>query len=219
MVELENVSKVYGNGPERVAALDRVSLSVTPGEFVAVRGPSGSGKTTLLLIVGGMIRPTEGRTLLDGHDLGAWSAARRASLRAARIGFVFQMYHLLPYLDVLENVLTPVLAGAHVTRPEALGLLERLGLATRIHHRPAELSAGERQRVALARALIKQPALLLADEPTGNLDPATAAQVMTTVADYHRAGGTVLVVTHDQLADGYAQRVLRLQRGHLVPPD
>jgi len=217
MIALEQVSRTYRKGPEQVRALDHVSLSVAQGEFVVVRGPSGSGKSTLMLTVGGMIRPSEGRVLLEGEDLYRLPASHRASLRAAKIGFVFQMFHLMPYLNVLENVQTPALAGARFSRQEAVELLERLGLAERLYHRPAELSAGERQRVALARALVKRPALVLADEPTGNLDPASAAQVMSSLAEFHRAGGTVLVVTHDPLADQYAQRTVRLQRGRTQP--
>lgn len=215
MIALEHVSKVYPKASQDVRALDDVSFSVRQGEFVAVRGPSGSGKSTLLLTVGGMVRPTQGRVLVDGQDLYELPTGQRAGLRASKIGFVFQMFHLVPYLDVLENVLTPALTGTSITRREAVELLERLGLSERMHHRPAELSAGERQRAAIARALVKRPDLILADEPTGNLDPANAAQVMGDLGDFHRRGGTVLVVTHDPLAEQYAQRTLLLEAGRL----
>jgi putative ABC transport system ATP-binding protein len=213
MIALENVSKVYHRANEEVRALDGLSLEVADGEFVAVRGPSGCGKSTLLLAAGGMIRPTEGRVLLDGEDLYALSARARARLRAGKIGFVFQMFHLVPYLSALDNVLVPGLAGPVPGREAALGLLERLQLGQRAGHRPAELSTGERQRVALARALIKRPAIILADEPTGNLDPDNAAQVMSYLADFHREGGTVLVVSHDALAEEQADRTLHLEQG------
>jgi len=216
MIHLENVSKVYHQAGREVRALDQVNLSVAASEFVAVRGPSGCGKSTLLLTVGGMIRPTEGRVLVDGQDLYALSARQRAELRAEKIGFVFQMFHLLPYLNVLENVLAPTFAGARVSRQQALDLLDRLQLTERLTHRPAELSTGERQRVALARALLNRPAILLADEPTGNLDPDNAAQVMDCLAEFHHEGGTVLLVTHEPFADRYAQRVVLLARGGVV---
>lgn len=215
MIVLDAVSKVYRKPDGEVRALDDLSLSVGKGEFVAVRGPSGSGKSTLLLTVGGMIHPTRGRVLVDGQDVYALSAGQRARLRAEKIGFVFQMFHLVPYLDTLENVLVPNLAGARVASRDAADLLAHLQLAERLHHRPSELSAGERQRVALARALIKRPEIVLADEPTGNLDPDNARQVMAYLAEFHRLGGTVLVVTHDPLADEYAQRTLLLDRGRI----
>ncbi len=215
MIELDHTSKVYHKGHEEVRALDDVCLSVEAGEFMAVRGPSGSGKSTLLLTVGGMVRPTEGRAVVDGQDLYALSSPQRAKLRAEKIGFVFQMFHLVPYLDILENVLLPNLAGARTTPEEAAELLERLQLSERLHHLPAELSAGERQRVAIARALLKRPAIVLADEPTGNLDPDNSAQIMSYLAEFHREGGTVLVVTHAALADQYAQRTVRLAHGHI----
>ena len=215
MIELEQVSKVYRKAGGEVRALDEVSLHVELREFVAVRGPSGSGKSTLLLTVGGMVRPTRGRVVLDGQDLYGVASAERSRVRAEKIGFVFQMFHLVPYLDVLENVLLPNVAGGRASREEAAQLLERLQLGERVYHRPAELSTGERQRVAIARALVKRPAIVLADEPTGNLDPDTSAQIMGHLEEFHREGGTVLVVTHDALADQYAQRTLRLERGRL----
>ncbi len=215
MIKLENVSKVYQGANGEVRALDDVSLSVEKGEFVAVRGPSGCGKSTLLLTVGAMVRPTEGRVLLSGEDVYGMSVSQRARLRADKIGFVFQMFHLVPYLDALENVLVPTLAGARGGRAEALELLARLQLSHRLHHRPAELSTGERQRCALARALLNRPEIILADEPTGNLDPDNAAQVMQYLGNFHREGGTMLLVSHDPLADQYAQRVLRLDQGRV----
>jgi putative ABC transport system ATP-binding protein len=216
MIELQNVSKVYQGANGEVRALDDVSLSVEKGEFTSVRGPSGCGKSTLLLTVGGMVRPSEGRVLLDGEDIYALSPSRRARIRAEKIGFVFQMFHLVPYLSALENVLVPTLAGAAAGRDEALESLERLQLSHRLHHRPAELSTGERQRCALARALLARPGIILADEPTGNLDPENAAQVMEYLGGFHRDGGTLLLVSHDPIAEQYAQRTLRFEQGRML---
>lgn len=215
MIELANVSKVYTTPNGKVRALDAVNLSIQRGEFVVARGPSGSGKSTLLLTIGGMIRPTEGRVLVGGQDVYMMPSRQRARLRADGIGFVFQMFHLVPYLSALENVLIPTLAGAQTGRQEATELLARLQLSDRVHHRPAQLSTGERQRVALARALLNNPDIILADEPTGNLDPDNARQVMNYLAEFHRAGGTVVVVTHDPLADQYAQRTVLMDRGQV----
>ena len=215
MIELANVSKTYRRSGGDVRALDRVSLSVERGEFIAVRGPSGSGKSSLLLTIGGMIRPTEGRVLVDGEDIYEMPSRERARLRAERIGFVFQMFHLVPYLSALENALVPALAGARSDREDPTELLSRFRLSDRLEHRPAELSTGERQRVALARALLNRPEIILADEPTGNLDPDNAEQVMSYLAEFQSSGGTVLVVTHDPLADQYAQRTVLMDRGQV----
>lgn len=216
MIVLDGVSKVYRGAEGEVRALDDVSLTVARGEFVAVRGASGCGKSTLLLTVGGMVHPTAGTVGIDGLDLYALTAARRAQLRAERIGFVFQLFHLVPYLTALDNVLVPVLAGMRPDRGQAAAVLERLGMRERMLHRPPELSTGERQRVALARALIKRPQIILADEPTGNLDPENAAAVMGYLADFRREGGTVLVVSHDPLVEEHADRTLRLARGRVA---
>jgi putative ABC transport system ATP-binding protein len=216
MIALENVSKVYRTRNGEVRALDDVSLTVEPGHFVTVRGPSGCGKSTVLMTVAGMARPTSGRVVLDGEDLYRLPPRRRAAIRADRIGFVFQMFHLVPYLNAWENVLVPTLAGAAPAGDAARQIVERLGLTDRLAHRPAELSTGERQRVALARALLTRPKLILADEPTGNLDPENAGEVMGYLAEFHREGGTVLLVTHSDLADQYAQQTFRLERGRLV---
>lgn len=215
MIRLDGVSKYYGSGDDPVRALDGVSIEVSAGEFVTVRGASGSGKSTLLLAIGGMIRPSAGVVELEGRDLYAMSGRQRARIRAERIGFVFQMFHLVPYLTALENVLINTLAGAKVTRADAVAALENLEMGDRLTHRPSELSAGERQRVALARALIKRPDILLADEPTGNLDPENSRQVMSHFAQFHEAGGTVIIVTHEPIVQEYAQRTLHLTAGRL----
>ncbi|HNR32345.1 MAG TPA: ABC transporter ATP-binding protein [Candidatus Hydrogenedentes bacterium] len=211
MIRLENVTKTYRTRRGPVNALDNVSIEVARGEFVVVRGPSGCGKSTLLLMIGGMLRPSSGAVLLDDADVYALSQRERNRLRATRVGFVFQMFHLVPYLTVIENVLLP--NARAVGRDRALALLEQLGLADRALHRPGELSAGEKQRAALARALIHRPAIVLADEPTGNLDPENAAGVFGHLADYHKSGGTVVVVTHGGDGDVHADRVICLRAG------
>jgi len=218
MIQLSDVTRTYVRGKQKVHALRGVTLSVDTGEFVAVEGPSGSGKSTLLLTIGGMIAPTAGAVTVAGNDIYALTPADRASFRARTVGFVFQTFHLVPYLSVLENVLLPTLTDVESTDAPARAhaLLERFGLTDRVEHRPSELSIGERQRVAMARALLNEPSLLLADEPTGNLDPANAAQVMDHLAEFHRDGGTVLVVTHEALAQSYAQRTVNIEAGKVT---
>ena len=217
MIRCDEVTKVFRKNGSEVTSLDRFTAKVAEGEFVAVRGPSGSGKTTLLLTLGGMQRPSDGSVQLAGRDLYALSPAERARLRSSEIGFVFQMFHLVPYLDLLGNVLLacPGKPSAEV-RQRASGLMDELGLADRASHRPGELSAGERQRLAVARALLNRPKLILADEPTGNLDPENAAEVIRHLAEFHRGGGTVVLVTHGAAADAHADRTLRLEQGRLV---
>ncbi len=216
MIQVQNVSKIYRSRTREVRALDDFSLQVEDGEFVAVRGPSGSGKSTLLLTVGGMIRPTEGRVLTRDTDLYGLSRADRARFRANNLGFVFQMFHLAPYLNVLENVLLPTRLVPDGGKPElAHELLERFGMAERIHHKPGELSTGERQRTAIARALINKPWLLLADEPTGNLDPETGAEILDHLREFSQNGGTVIVVTHEPWVQERADRTVRIRQGQL----
>ena len=218
MIHLENLTKIHRGRHGQVRALDNVNLDVAQGEFVAVRGPSGSGKTTLLLTIGGMIRPTSGRCRVLDTDVYALSGGARAHFRARHVGFVFQMFHLIPYLSVLENVLVPVRGqSAADAASRARELLERFGLGARLEHRVAELSTGERQRTAIARALINQPELVLADEPTGNLDPDTGREILNCLADFHRHGGTVLLVTHEPWVEQYADRSLLLRAGSLEP--
>ena len=217
MIRCDEVTKIFRKNGSEVTSLDRFTAEIGTGEFVAVRGPSGSGKTTLLLTLGGMQRPSAGSVHLAGRDLYALSPAERARLRSSEIGFVFQMFHLVPYLDLLANVLLacPGEPSAEV-RQRAGRLMDELGLADRASHRPGELSAGERQRLAVARALLNRPKLILADEPTGNLDPENAAEVIRHLAEFHRAGGTVVLVTHGAAADAHADRTLRLEQGRLV---
>jgi len=236
VIEPEGVTRIFRTSRGEVKALDGISLRIERGEFVVIRGPSGSGKTTLLLTLGGMLRPTRGRVLFAGKDLYALAERDRARIRSESIGFVFQMFHLVPYLTALENVL---LAARPRSRPEpapessrkeaasggprrdaareAGEILQAFGLAGRERHRPAQLSAGEKQRTALARALVHRPEVVLADEPTGNLDPDNAAQVMEGLGKFHREGGTVVLVTHGTLADGHASRILHLEGGRVEP--
>lgn len=215
MIELAHVTKTYRGQQTPVTALDDVSLSMGEAEFVAVRGPSGCGKSTLLSLIAGLDTPTAGRVIVDGVDLTRASSAARAAFRAERVGFVFQLFHLLPYLSVLDNVLAGAARGASA-RPRAVELLERFQLGHRLRHRPAELSIGERQRTAMARALINEPRLILADEPTGNLDPENAATVLEGLHQFQAAGGTVLMVTHDDAASSSARRTIHLRAGRLV---
>ena len=205
MIACKQVTKRFG----AVTALAPFDLDVATGEFIAIKGASGSGKTTLLLTLGGMLRPSDGTVSFDGEDLYSQSSTARAEYRATEVGFVFQMFHLVPYLGVEENVRLAMRNGAMTQRPREL--LEQFGLGHRLTHTPGELSAGERQRVALARALVNEPRLILADEPTGNLDPENDRQVFEHLSEFHRAGGTVIVVTHGSTADEFADRIVELE--------
>ena len=208
---LERVVKTYPKGNLRITALAPIDLTVGPGEFVALRGPSGSGKTTCLLVAGGLLHPDSGQVLVDGHDFYAMPRNRLASFRAQNIGFVFQQYHLIPYLTVLENILAPEAAwGRQDNRARGILLAEQFGLAHRLDHTPAELSSGEKQRTALARALLFKPKVILADEVTGNLDQANAQIVLGYLREYVGTGGSVLLVTHDREIAAQADRVEHL---------
>jgi ABC-type lipoprotein export system ATPase subunit len=220
MLEIRELSKTYRGLAGAVRALNGLSLDVAAGEFVAVQGRSGCGKTTLLLAVGGLLRPDAGRVCVAGQDLYALSEEARARFRAAHIGSVFQQFHLIPYLSALDNVLAAALAlKVPDARARAERLLADLGLAERARHVPAELSTGERQRTALARALLHRPQLLLADEPTGNLDRASADTVLDQLAAFANAGGAVLLVTHDPEAAARAPRVVRLDAPAKLAPE
>ncbi|HUS92893.1 MAG TPA: ABC transporter ATP-binding protein [Phycisphaerae bacterium] len=217
MLEAHEITKVYDGSAGPVRALDGVSLSVGKGEFVGVQGPSGCGKSTLLLACGGLLGCDDGQVLIDGQDPYALSPNERAGFRAGTVGFVFQQFHLVPYLTVLDNILSPTLARPLPdARRRAEELIAYLGLGGRMHHVPGELSTGERQRTALARALLHRPGLLLADEPTGNLDADSAHAVLRHLAEFAANGGAVLLVTHDDRAAGYARRTLRMVNGRLA---
>ena len=222
LLEVQNVAKSYRlPGQKRIPVLEDVSLSVMPGEHVAIVGRSGAGKTTLLNILGGLDCPTSGDVLLDGVSLftGSGAARRRNRIRAAKIGFVFQSFHLMPELDIVENVLLPAMTGAvkiPSPRTRAKELLARVGLGDRFGHLPAELSGGEQQRVALARALMCRPKLILADEPTGNLDRLTGAEIMRLLFEANDAPFALVMVTHSQEAAALCDRVLTLDHGRLA---
>ncbi|MCP4544021.1 MAG: ABC transporter ATP-binding protein [Chloroflexi bacterium] len=219
MIEAKGLTKVYQMGTNQVHALRGVDMQVAAGEFVALMGSSGSGKSTLLHLLGCLDTPTAGDYHLDGRDVSALSRDERAMVRNQSIGFVFQSFHLLPRLNALENVTLPLLYRGRTekARERAAKALARVGLAERMDHQPVELSGGERQRVAIARALVNDPAIVLADEPTGNLDSRTGAEVMELLAELHADGRTVLVVTHDAQVSAWAQRTLHVQDGRLAP--
>ena len=219
IIQTESLTKVYGTGDTAVTALHRVNLAVKAGEFVAVMGPSGCGKSTLLHLIGGLDHPTEGRVLLEGQDLYALDDARLTELRRRRIGMVFQFYNLIPVLNAVENVALPlILDGAKpdIARARAADWLCRLGLDGRLSHRPDQLSGGQQQRVAIARALVTEPALILADEPTGNLDPETSEHILGFFAEINREGRTIAIVTHDMRAARTATRTLKLANGKIL---
>ena len=225
LLKLVNVAKCYGSpgGVGALAALDDISLEVAQGESLAIVGPSGSGKSTLLHIMGSLDRPTRGEVTLNGQDLSRLDDAQLAEVRNRQMGFVFQAHYLLPQCTVLENVLVPTLPAPKAARrgdeaERATRLLQRVGLAERMAHRPGQLSGGERQRVAVVRALINRPQLLLADEPTGALDQASAAQLAQLLAELNREEGvTLIVVTHARELARRMGRVLELKNGRLLP--
>jgi putative ABC transport system ATP-binding protein len=223
-VRAEHVTREHDAGKGTRRALSEVDFVVESGEFVAVLGPSGSGKSTLLSIVGGLDRAYRGKVFLWGEDIGAMSDTVLARLRGKHIGFVFQHFHLLPHLTVLENVTTPALFDPEANEAHdvkrAKDLLDRLGLADRMTDTPAELSGGQRQRVAIARALLRQPKLLLCDEPTGNLDAETGAQTIALFEELYRQEGlTIVAVTHEERLARVASRIVRLQDGRIATPE
>ncbi len=220
MISVQSVSKVYSARTNEVAALSDISISLDENEFVAIVGPSGSGKSTLLSILGALCRPTNGKVVVDSIDTYALSTERLADFRREYLGFVFQSFQLIPYLTVFENVLLP-LAVTSFTRAEkgrmAIDIIERVGLRSMMLRLPDELSGGEQQRTAIARALVNQPPILLADEPTGNLDSANGSGIMNLLQDLHREGHTIVMVTHNQDNLNYVQRVIPLKDGRLDP--
>jgi len=217
MIEIQQVSRAFPSpGGGQVPALVDVSLRIEQGELVAVVGASGSGKSTLLFTIGGLSAPTSGRVVIDGRPVYDLDQGQRAELRRTSVGFVFQTFNLVPYLTTLENVLLPaLLAGRRRRQAEgaALQLLDRLGLGSRCHHRPAQLSVGERQRAGIARSLVNGPGVILADEPTGNLDQESARHVVTLLRELNEAGQTIVIVTHDADLAEQANRVIRLRAG------
>ncbi|WP_319404525.1 ABC transporter ATP-binding protein [uncultured Desulfosarcina sp.] len=219
MIRLENVSRVFQVGGESVHALDRASLVVEKGEYVSIMGPSGSGKSTLLNILGLLDRPDEGTYCIDGRDTTALTDDQQATVRRFKIGFIFQFFHLVPRLTAADNVGLPlVLAGVapHERRHRIAEAMDRFGLSSRAGHRPDQLSGGQRQRVAIARAVIMNPAVILADEPTGNLDRTSGDEIIRAIESLREQGMTVLIVTHDPHIGGRAARAIRMVDGRIV---
>jgi len=212
LVQVEGISKKYG----ALRALEQVSFAVTAGEWIAIMGPSGSGKTTLINILGGLDRPTSGRAIVDAIDVSVLAERELTRYRAEKVGFVFQQFHLIPYLSAVENVMLAQYFHSVADEAEAAEALARVGLGDRLRHLPSQLSGGEQQRVAIARVLINHPKLILADEPTGNLDEANEEIVLQLLQELHAAGDTILLVTHSPAIGRMADRRIELAHGHLV---
>jgi putative ABC transport system ATP-binding protein len=217
MLELKNVTRDFiNNKKEQVAALTDINLKVEQGEFLSIVGPSGSGKSTLLFIIGALLNPSEGEVLLRDKNIYDTTPSYRANLRLQEIGFVFQTFNLIPYLSALDNVAVPAMLtmkSRKKANERATELLQRFGLGSRLEHKFSELSVGERQRVALCRSVINNPGIILADEPTGNLDPAMTREVMSLFKELNSNGHTVIIVTHEEEVAAYAQKVLHLENG------
>lgn len=222
LIEVQGLTKVYGRGAAAVHALDGVNLTIDEGEFVAIMGPSGSGKSTLMNILGCLDRPTEGHYWLGGEDVSGLNKAQLAAIRNRQLGFVFQSYNLLPRSTALKNVMLPLLYTRHQRRTasqrEALArqALEAVGLGDRADHRPTELSGGEQQRVAIARALVNEPLLILADEPTGNLDTSSSQEIVDILCELHERARTIVMITHEPELGAQAQRIVNLLDGRVV---
>jgi len=217
MLEIKNVSKIYGEGTAKVVALDNVSLQVNKGDFTAIMGPSGSGKSTLLNIIGGLDRISSGKVILDGKRIDDLDENALVDIRRGKITYVFQQYHLLPSLTALENVLLPLIfCGANREAKKALDILKRVGLEKRAEHKPSELSGGEQQRVAIARALVNNPSIILADEPTGNMDQKTGGGILGLFDQLNKEGRTIIMVTHDPEIAKHAEEIVVLQDGQIV---
>lgn len=218
LIEFKNISKYYQSGDEQVAALRQIDLDVKAGDFLAVMGPSGSGKSTLLNIFGGLSHPSEGKMLVDDISIYKLGGEKRADFRSSYIGFVFQSFHLIPYLTILENVMLPlaIKRGRNGFQKKlAQEVLLRVGLAAKGHRLPSQLSGGEQERVAIARALVNNPPIILADEPTGNLDSATGNEVMKLLTELNAEGRTVVMVTHNPDNAGFARRLIKVKDGRI----
>ena len=222
VIKTDGIQKVYNMGAVDVHALRSASITIKPGEFVSIMGPSGSGKSTLMHILGCLDSPTDGRYFLDGEEVSKLSKSKLAWIRNIKIGFVFQTFNLLPHLNVLKNVELPLMyAGKKASKrnEEATKILERLGLGDRLHHKPSELSGGQRQRVAIARAVVNQPAIILADEPTGNLDSQSGGDVLSIFKELHEENNTIIMVTHDRNIAKIADRIITIKDGEVFDGD
>jgi putative ABC transport system ATP-binding protein len=221
IIETVDLKKVYGVGDAEVVAVNGISIKICAGEFVAIMGPSGSGKSTLMNILACLDRPTEGQYILDGEDVSEYTRKELALIRSQKLGFVFQSFNLLPRATALDNVIMPIIyrrenqISAKKRKEIALAALESVGLADRVHHLPSELSGGQQQRVAVARALINDPVLLLADEPTGNLDTKSSEEILVLLHDLHDRGRTIVMVTHEPDIAHHTERILMIRDGKL----
>jgi putative ABC transport system ATP-binding protein len=222
VIETRDLSKIYGVGDTRVAAVDGISIRIERGEFIAVMGPSGSGKSTLMYILGCLATPSSGKYFLDGEDASDMNRRELAFIRSRKIGFIFQSYNLLARTTALRNVTLPLLynrslrADAKTSETRGRELLEQVGLGDRLHHQPHELSGGQQQRVAIARSLINDPVMIIADEPTGNLDSHSGEEVMRILQDLHRKGVTIVMVTHNPRIAAEATRAIHLSDGRIA---
>ncbi len=219
LIEFQKVSKIYHMGDSTVIAANEISMQIYKGEFVAIVGSSGSGKSTCMNIIGCLDVPTSGTYLLDGRDVGRMNKNELAEIRNELLGFIFQQYNLLPKLNILENVEVPLMyrgVGRAERKAIAQKALERVGLGDKVHHKPSQLSGGQQQRVSIARALAGNPAVILADEPTGALDSRTGREVLAMLQELHKAGHTIVLITHDNSIAVQAQRIIRLEDGRVV---
>jgi len=217
MIQLQNIVKTYPMGKRELRVLQGVDLDVSPGEMVAIMGPSGSGKTTLLNLIGLLDRPTSGSYLLEGREVSRLNSIELAKIRGQKIGFIFQTFNLLPYLSALDNVILGQKYAGKINPQTAQEALAKVGLADRFHHKPSELSGGEQQRVAIARALAKNPPIILADEPTGNLDSRSGKEIMNILTSLHLEQKiTLIMITHDPNIARYCQRIIHIQDGQII---